>query len=155
PAAARRRHVLSMVIAALIGVALFGAFRVGVLRNVHSTIADGSWGRVQFAIGAAITSMAHGGYGYTMSEVIGTVFAYAGLTGDPVVLGTVGATFPDNLRNSVLIDRAIKKAVEFTFPFNPNERVVGSSGEDVGAVDYVRLSFLLFGYKTISFYLTY
>ncbi len=149
------RRVFAAVAVALIGFAVFATFRAGILKDLHSTFADQSWGRVQFAIGAAITSMQHGGYGYTVSEVIRTVLAYGGLTGDPAVLKTMGVTFPDNLRNPSLIENAVRKAIEFQWPFNPDQQVTGSSGEDVGLVDYVRLSFILFGYKVIAFFLTY
>ena len=150
--ASRRLFLLAATV--LICLAMFAAFRTGILRDLHSTFADQSWGRVQFSIGAVITSM-HGGYGYTISEVIKTVLAYAGLTGDPAVLKTVGVTFPDNLRDPRLIENAIEKAVAFQWPFNPNQEVAGSSGEDVGLVDYARLSFMLFGRKVVSFFFTY
>jgi hypothetical protein len=143
------------IAAALVALALFAAFRSGIMRDLHSTFADQSWGRVQFAIGAAITSRYHNGYGYTISNVIREVLASAGLTGDPVMLKVAGVTFPDNLRNPSLMESAIRKAISFTWPFNPNERITGSSGEDVGLVDFVRLSFMLFGGKLVGFYLTY
>jgi len=139
----------------LVAAALFSAFRTGIGRDLHSTFAAQSWGRVQFAIGAAVTSRYHGGYGYTISDVVRGVLTYAGLTGDPATLKSLGLTFPDNLRIPSLMENAIKKAISFTWPFNPNEQVTGSQGEDVGLVDYVRLSFALFGPKMVSFFLTY
>jgi hypothetical protein len=125
------------------------------VRNLHETIADEAWGRAQFSIGAAITAMAHGGYGYGMWNPIKTVLEYAGLSGDPAVLAHSGLKFPSNLRNPVLLDNAILRAIQFKAPFNPDRDVHGNGGEDVGLVDFVRLSFFLFGFTVTSFYLTY
>ena len=63
--------------------------------------------------------------------------------------------FPDNLRDPALINAAIDKAVRFEWPFNPEEAIRGSGGDDLGFVDYVRLSFLVFGHKIQSLYYTY
>ena len=153
--AAARLHAVQIIAAAMIGLFLWAAFRSGLVRDLHSTFADQSWGRVQFAIGSAITSLYHGGYGYTISDVIRGVLANAGLTATPDLLKAAGLTFPENLRDPVVIESAIKKAIVHNWPFNPNEQVTGSSGDDVGLVDYVRLSFILFGAKVIGFFLTY
>src|SRR5215510_6892716 len=153
--AAGRERTVHFIAAVLIGLALFATFRAGIMRDLHSTFADQSWGRVQFSIGAAITSLYHGGYGYTISNVVKTVLASGGLTGDPIMLKAAGVTFPDNLRNPNLMESAIRKAIAFNWPFNPGEQVTGSSGEDVGLVDYVRLSFILFGNKVVGFFFTY
>jgi len=149
------RRAAQIIATVLVAAALFTAFRTGIRRDLHSTFAAQSWGRVQFAIGAAVTSRYHGGYGYTISDVVRGVLTTGGLTGDPATLKSVGLTFPDNLRTPTLMENAIKKAISFTWPFNPNEQVTGSQGEDVGLVDYVRLSFALFGPKMVSFFLTY
>jgi hypothetical protein len=150
-----RVRAARVIAAGLIGLAILAAFHTGITRNLHSTFADQSWGRVQFSIGAAVTSLYHGGYGYTTSDVVRTVLASAGLTGDPVMLKYADVTFPDNLRDPSLMENAIKKAIAFNWPFNPDQQVTGSSGEDVGLVDYVRLSFVLFGNKVVAFYFTY
>src|SRR5262249_60678805 len=70
-------------------------------------------------------------------------------------LAAIGTRFPDNLRTPPLIESAMRKAIDFQWPFDPAQQVTGSSGEDIGLVDYVRLSFLLFGNKVVGFYLTY
>src|SRR5262249_32338629 len=67
----------------------------------------------------------------------------------------LGVKFPENLRNSRLMENAIEKAIAFQWPFDPDRQVTGSSGEDVGMVDFVRLSFVLFGPKVAGFFLTY
>ena len=152
---ATRLHAVQIIAAAMIGLVLCAAFRTGLVRDLHSTLADQSWGRVQFAVGSAITSLYHGGYGYTISDVIRVILAKAGLTANPDLLQAAGLTFPENLRDPVVIESAIKKAIVHNWPFNPNEQVTGSSGDDVGLVDYVRLSFILFGAKVVGFFLTY
>ena len=77
-----------------------------------------------FAIGAEVTKMEHGGYGYTISHVVESVLIQAGLTGNDQKLAGLGTKFSDNLRNSMLINAAIDKAVHFKWPFNANEQVL-------------------------------
>jgi hypothetical protein len=139
----------------IVCISLIGAFRIGIDRGLRDSIGTGSWGRVLFGVGAAITQMEDGGYGYTMSTVIETVLKYGGLTADPEILAPLGAKFPDNLRDTALINAAIDNAAKFRWPFNPEEAIRGSGGDDLGFVDYVRLSFLVFGYKIQSLYYTY
>jgi hypothetical protein len=150
-----RLRALQIITAAMIGLILWAAFCTGLVRDLHSTLADQSWGRAQFAIGSAITSLYHGGYGYTISDEIRRILAEAGLTATPDLLKAAGLTFPENLRDPIVIENAIKKAIAHNWPFNPNEQVSGSSGEDIGLVDYVRLAFVLFGEKVVGFFLTY
>src|SRR4029077_12733713 len=93
---------------------LFFAFRVGFDREFEHTIGAEAFGRVSFAICAAITDLAHhGSGGHVCNEVVEQVLAYAGLTGDNSALTALGKKFPDNLRDPTLIDAAIKKAVAF------------------------------------------
>jgi len=110
---------------------------------------------VLLAVGAAITQMEHGGYGYTTAGVMETVLTSARLTGDPKILTDLGVKFPENLHRPELINAAIDKAVHFKWPFNPNEALRGSGGDDLGLVDYTRLSFRLFGYRIQSLYVLY
>ncbi len=69
-----RQRVFLATAIAIILLDVFAAFRTGILRDLHAMFADQSWGRVQFSIGAAITSL-DGGYGYTTSDVIKTILA--------------------------------------------------------------------------------
>jgi hypothetical protein len=141
--------------ATIVCLCLLAAFRIGIDRGFRDTVGEGNWGRILFGVGTAITQMDHGGYGYAMSNIIETVLKYGGLTGDPEILATVGVQFPANLRDPNLINAAIEKAARFPWPINPNEDVRGSGGDDLGFIDYVRLSFLLFGHKIQSLYYTY
>lgn len=139
----------------IVCISLIGGFRIGIDRGLRDSIGTGSWGRVLFALGGAITQMEHGGYGYTTSTVIETILTYGGLTADPEILAPLGVRFPDNLRDTALINAAIDKAAKFKWPFNPDESVRGSGGDDLGFIDYVRFSFLVFGHNIQSLYYSY
>jgi hypothetical protein len=151
----RRSRLFVLLTVASVCVTLFTSYRIGIDRGFPDTIGTGAWGRALFAFGAAIAHMRHGGYGYTIPGAIETVLIYAGLTGDGKILADLGTTFPDNLRNPALIDAAIDKAVRFNAPINPDQEVRGSGGDDLGFVDYARLSFGLFGYRLRSLYFGY
>jgi len=152
---ARSNRYFRWLAVGIICVALFASFRIGLVRGLSDSIGQASWGRVLFAVGAAITEMEHGGYGYTTSNAVETVLIYAGLGSDSEILAKLGTKFPDNLKNTTLMNAAIDKAVHFKWPFNPNEQVRGGGGDDLGFVDYARLSFYLFGFRISSLYFTY
>ena len=154
-ASPNRRRALSAFMAICIFIFLSVAFQIGISRNLQNTIADQSWGRVQFAIGAAITSMKFGGYGYTIAAPVRVALDNGGLTGDPAKLTALGLGFPDNLRNPAVINKAINQALELNWPFDSRNQVTGIGGDDIGLVDFTRLSFFLFGFSVLSFYLTY
>src|ERR1700730_11211313 len=141
--------------AAIVCLSLVAAFRIGIDRGFRDTIGNGNWGRIMFGVGTAISQMDHGGYGYTLSIAIESILTNGGLTSDPKPLASWGTEFPANLRDPSLINAAIEKAVRFEWPFNPKESVRGSGGDDLGFVDYVRLSFLVFGHNIHSLYYTY
>jgi hypothetical protein len=153
--AGRRSRIFLLLAVVVVYGSLFASYRIGVDRGFPEAIGTGGWGRMLFAFGAAIAQMRHGGYGYTIPGPIETILTYAGLTGDAKILGDLGTKFPDNLRNPVLIDAGIEKAVRFNSPIDPNEGVRGSGGDDLGLVDYVRFSFGVFGYRLRSLYLAY
>src|SRR5215472_15436158 len=140
---------------AIVCVSLLATFRIGVDRGFRDSIGDGNWGRILFGVGTAITQMDHGGYGYALSTVIETILKFGGLTDDPKILAPLGVEFPNNLRDPALINAAIDKAARFKWAFNPEDAIRGSGGDDLGFVDYVRLSFLVFGHKIESLYYTY
>jgi hypothetical protein len=150
----RARIVLYLALA-IVCLSFFGAIRMSIDRGLPDSIGEESWGRVLFAVGAAITQMEHGGYGYTIASAMEAVLTSAGLTGDPKILADLGVKFPDNLHRPELINAAIDKAVRFKWSFNPNELIRGSGGDDLGFVDYTRLGFRLFGYRIQSLYVLY
>jgi hypothetical protein len=150
----RTQPVLSLTIAAVV-ISLFVAYQVGVNRGFRDWLGQESYGRVLFAVGAAITQTQQGGYGHSLSSVIETVLTYGGITADNTILEKLGTKFPDNLRNTALINAAIDKAVQFKWPFNPDTDVRGSAGDDIGFVDYTKLAFHVYGYKVQSLYYIY
>jgi len=139
----------------IVCVSLIGAFRIGIDRGLRDTIGKGSWGRVLFGVGAAITQKTSLHYGYSMSIVFETILKYGGLTAEPEILAALGTKFPDNLRDTSLINAAIDKAAKFKWGFHPDDAIRGSGGDDLGFIDYVRLSFLVFGHNIQSLYYTY
>src|SRR5262245_10126663 len=149
---AKPARLLFWLAVVIVCVSLTAAFRLGVERGVRDTIGNESWGRILFGVGTAITQMDHGGYGYALSTVIETILTYAGLTDDPKILAPLGVEFPGNLRDPALINAAIVKAARFEWPFNPEEAIRGSAADDLGFVDYVRLSLIVFGHKIQSLY---
>jgi hypothetical protein len=151
----RRRFIFLLLAVIVASGTLFAAFRIGVDRGFPGAIGTQTWGRVLFAVGAAVTQMDHGGYGYTLSTVIETILTYGGLTDDPKILADVASKYPDNLHDSALINAAIVKAARFKWPFNPDESIRGSGGDDIGLVDYARASFYLFGHRLQSLYFSY
>jgi hypothetical protein len=152
---ALQSRIFMLVAVIAICSSLFASYRIGVERGFPDTIGTGAWGRMLFAFGAAIAQMRHGGYGYTIPDAMETVLTYGGLTGDSKILTGIGRKFPENLRDPALIDAAIGKAVRFSSPIDPNQGVRGSGGDDLGFVDYTRLSFGVFGYRLRSLYLAY
>jgi len=152
---ANRQFVFLLLAVIVVCGTLLAAFRVGVDRGFPGAIGTQTWGRILFAIGAAVTQMDHGGYGYTLSTVIETILTYGGLTADPKILADAASKYPDNLRDPNLINAAIDKATRFKWPFNPDESIRGSGGDDIGLVDYARASFYLFGHRLQSLYFAY
>src|SRR5262245_31979039 len=139
----------------VVAISLFEAYQVGDVRGFRDWIGQESYGRVLFAVGAAITQMQHGGYGFSISSVIETILTYGGITADNAILEKLGTRFPNNLQNTALINAAIDKAVQFSWPFNPHADVRGSRGDDIGFVDYATFAFQIFGYKIQSLYYIY
>jgi hypothetical protein len=148
-------HLFLSLTMVAVGISLFWAYQIGVDRGFRDWVGQESYGRMLFAVGAAITQMQHGGYGHSLSSVIETILTYGGITADNTILEKLGSKFPDNLRNTDLLNAAIDKALQFKWPFNPDADVRGSAGDDVGFVDYAKLGFFIFGYGIQSLYYIY
>ena len=131
---------------------LFIAFHIGCLRGLDHTIGMDAWGRMLFGIGGAITDQVFGIKGYALGRTIESILFLNGLTGDAVTLQNLGVGYPENLRNPMLIQDAIEQAA--SSPYGPGA-LRGVSGDDPGFIDFVKLSFTLFGRTVLSLYLTY
>jgi len=145
------KYLLIVVIAGVI----FASFRIGLVRDFDDRLSNESWGRMLFGIGAAITQIDYGGYGYTVSAPVEGTLMQGGLTDDPAILSRLGTQFPDNLHDAKLIDTAIAMAARLPFPVSPDTGVRGATDDDVGLADYVTLSFRLFGHRLLGLYLFY
>ena len=131
---------------------LFIAFHIGCLRGLDHTIGMDAWGRMLFGIGGAITDQVFGIKGYALGRTIESILFLNGLTGDAVTLQNLEVGYPENLRNPMLIQDAIEQAA--SSPYGPGV-LRGVSGDDPGFIDFVKLSFTLFGRTVLSLYLTY
>ena len=84
------RYLLILLLAA----AVFASFRIGLVRNFDDRLSDQSWGRMLFGIGAAITQIDYGGYGYTVSAPVEGTLMQGGLTDDPAISVEAGHAVP-------------------------------------------------------------
>src|SRR5262245_11026079 len=130
----RETRLLFLLTSVVVVISLFEAYQVGGSRGFRDWLGQESYGRVLFAVGAAITQMQHGGYGFSVSSVIETILTHGGITADNEILEKLGTKFTNNLQNTALINAAIDKAVQFSWPFNPDADVRGSGGDDIGFV---------------------
>src|SRR5262249_16156181 len=90
--------------------------------------------------------------GYALGRTIEEILSLNGLTGDVPTLQNLGVSYPENLRNPVLIQNAIEQAA--SSPSGPGA-LRGLSADRPGVLGFVKLSFALFGRTVISLYLTY
>lgn len=151
PAHLALRRIQTIAVISVIAIVLI-AFRIGILRGFDHTIGIEEYGRLEFAIGGAVTDQVFGVSGYVIGRHVEEILITNGLTADESVLAKLGVRFPDNLRNPVLVERAIDRAVGFVYGAGPAR---GASGDDPGMIDYVKLSFALFGRSLLSLFLTY
>jgi len=130
----------------------------GLQQKFDQQISTGSLGRYVYGIAAALSDEAYGLRGYAYYEPVEAALQKAGLTDDPVILNKHGTHYPDNLRDPNLINGAIRDAARLQITIPPLERqlpeyfVRAAPGEDLGIVDLVKLSFMLFGQRIESVY---
>jgi hypothetical protein len=146
------KHLMRIGIALFVAISLLFSLRVSVLRGFDHEIGPDAWGRFKFAIGAAITDRVYDVSGYVIDTQIETLIEQNGLTGNPKYLEALGTSFPNNLRDPTLLNNAMERAANY------DHKVIsvrGASGDDLGMVDFIKLSYLLFGYNVTGFLLTY
>ena len=99
--------------------------------------------------------------GYVILDPIEAALENGGLTSNPDKLARIGARFPDNFYDNILINKAIKQAsslpIRIPRPELQNEKhnVRTSPGDDLGFVDFVLLSFYLFSPSVEAFFPTF
>src|SRR5262249_19230016 len=136
----------------------FSTFQVAKDRDLIGTLSYHEMGRYLFAVGAAITQSRYGIGGFVADGHIEVALMSGGLSNRPSELDPLGISFPDNLRDRRLLQRALTDAREVALeppPNGPREdgrypRLHGSEGNDPGLVTYVRLGFALFGFSLSS-----
>ena len=146
-----RTSHFAWVMVAFVSAALFLSFRTGVVHGFDHTISDGAYARIIFGIGAVISENKGDGRGYVISQTVRDALIKGGLTDDPAILRSLGTRFPENFANAGLIDHAIDAALSSKV----DHAIMPSSHDDIGFVDFIKLSFDLFGSRVIAFYLTY
>jgi hypothetical protein len=142
------------LLAAVAGLLIFAAFRVGLVRGFDHAISAEGYQRLAFGLDAAIARMDYGIGGYVFNQSIAATLASGGFSADPAVLAGVGTTFPDNLHDAHLLDAAIARATHLPATIE-KEPVITFVNDDLGIVDFSTISFALFGSNLLSLYLTY
>jgi len=158
PGVARRVLTDRSRLSILIVLAAGAMIHAGLQQKFDQQISTGSLGRYVYGIAAALSDEAYGLRGYAYYEPVEAALQKAGLTADPVILNKHGTHYPDNLRDPNLINGAIRDAARLQITIPPLERqlpeynVRAAPGEDLGIVDLVKLSFMLFGQRIESVY---
>lgn len=93
--------------------------------------------------------------GYACYLAVHHALQQGGITSHPVVLAQGGYTYPDNMRDPELLDRAICQAAEMPDPWRSGIRYCPVFAEDVGYADFAKLAFRVFGYRLSSLYACY
>lgn len=148
---------LNLCFAALtIGAALL-AYDEGLRQKMHRVAPDAVEMLAQ-TIAVDISQRYHGTRGYVgRSEVLETLL-HGGVTGRQNYLDKFGLTYPENGERPELIEKAIKGALalkdlpEATFG---NQKLFAPDANDPGFVDYLSLSFDLFGFQVSAFFYFY
>jgi hypothetical protein len=149
---------LNLCFAALaVGAALL-AYDEGLRQKMHRVAPDAVEMLAQ-TIAVDISQRYHGTRGYVgRSEVLETLL-HGGMTGRQNYLDKFGLTYPENGERPELIEKAINDALalrdlpaEATFG---NQKLFAPDANDPGFVDYLSLSFDLFGFQVSAFFYFY
>ncbi|GEP54005.1 hypothetical protein RSO01_11710 [Reyranella soli] len=148
---------LNLCFAALtIGAGLL-AYDEGLRQKMHRVAPDAIEMLAQ-TIAVDISQRYHGTRGYVgRSEVLQTLLD-GGVTGRQNLIDKFGLTYPENGERPELIEKAIKDALalkdlpEATFG---NQKLFAPDANDPGFVDYLSLSFDLFGFQVSAFFYFY
>jgi hypothetical protein len=145
----------------LFAIVLALAVLTGYTAGLHHRISAHDWGRALFAIGSAITANVYGLRGSVYFEPVTDALQEAGLTGNLEKLRRLGSSFPGNLLDGALINKAIQHASHLQLripePAQQTEKfnVRGLGSDDPGYAEFVRLSFTIFSPSIESLSLSY
>jgi hypothetical protein len=97
--------------------------------------------------------------GFAADSRVQDALVHNGLTNSQEILEPLGLTWPENLRDPNVINRAMEAASKLgdlkpDQSLNPR-RMLLAENEDVGVIDFYKLSFRLFGLKVQGFFWTY
>jgi hypothetical protein len=122
-------------------------------RDLVGTLTLHGWGRTLQGIGAVMTEQRCGISGFVIDKKLDTALREGGFTDNIGLLGFLGTSFPQNLQDRNLLERALGVAQTTQCSATagqPNTagrypQLLGFNGEDAGLASYTRLAFSLFG----------
>ena len=131
------------------------AATLGILfeKNLVNTVTQQGWGRLLYGVSAALTQSRFGIGGFAIDDRIFVYLMRAGLSDNSRLLDVLGERFPNNLRNTELLDTALRQAAAIDLPPPtglPDSKghysgLSGFSGDDSGIGTYAYLAFMIFG----------
>src|SRR5215217_2993520 len=114
----RRRVLGLLVVSFALGLMIATGYNAG----LHHRISGNEFGRTLFALASAISADVYGLHGNVYFEPVADALQTGGITADPKRLAPLGATFPDNLSNTDLMNEAIKRASNLAIQVPPLDR---------------------------------
>ena len=149
---------LNLSFAALTIGATVLAYDEGLRQNMHRVAPDAIEMLAQ-TIAVDISQRYHGTHGYVGRTEVAQTLLEGGLTGRQNYLDKFGLKYPENGERPELINKAIKDALalkdlpsDATFG---NQKLFAPEANDPGFVDYLSLSFDLFGFQVDAFFYFY
>jgi hypothetical protein len=147
-------RIAGSVLIALVAIFIFGAmFRTGIHYGMDRKVSWEGHGRVLNAVGAIMTEQRYGEGGYAISDQVHWHLSQRGFTADPDIAKKLGVTVPENLQATFLDDVLQRMWRDLpTVPEIGRQSIRGLGADDVGYVDFAKLSFWTFGLHVRSFY---
>jgi hypothetical protein len=135
----------ALLLASMLGVAFE--------KNLVATLTQHGWGRTLQGIGAALTQMNCGVGGFVIDKGIDNTLRIGGISDTAQNLNPLMMSYPENLRNPVLLQSALDRAasIDCAQPARVADAaghytgLLGFNGEDAGMGTYTRLAFAVFG----------
>lgn len=149
----------SLVMLGLALILFVEAYGYGVSRGMDRLFGGPLDTRAQ-QMAAAISDTAYGmDLRYGAHGAIKAALTKGGMSDVPENLASLGLKYPDNVRNTKLWNDLLEKVTHLDYLSMPPRTADGTlvfiHSEDLGVVDFFKLSFHLFGYNIQGFYNTY
>src|SRR5262245_14285357 len=134
-------RIVGIVISVLL---LILSIRIVFEKNLVGTMTPQEWGRYLFGIGATITKWKYDIGSFVAEDYVELALMKGGLSDRALELDPLGSSFPDNLRNRALLQKALEATRDLKMEPPRNapaatgryNRLHGSHGNDVGIVTY-------------------